>query len=1766
MVEAVPTTAQSQTSASPVAGGKFAAKLQNRPPTPPRESARAPGTPQDLPADPPSDGVLETPTPSVDSAGRRKKKVNWSPWTKYHKPDDPLLLQPRKTDPSLTPLKSILKPFNPSIIPIGLLNSTDQSIKAYSYDSFPAMLESITQALASTERSKKLDTYVTFCNTLKAYDDKPDLKAIKNKLPVLLSFIRRDLGAKLPNSANNSSDSQLIQQAIKLLTCFAWLSQLAEAIDDDDAIFFVQHAVQVIKDPQSPKILVTYFLNFLAQQWFPGRIITAERVTAIINALNNIEERTGGNTVIVERISIYHKLLLQAKQVMAARTPDWMENVIGAVLGSNRELRSRAIGCMTEAARAIGTEKVVFRSISSLFNREDGDGVKMIQRVTERLSQFIRNGDGVHAAQVWGLIVLLLRARHPISSWEHFNAWLNVIQQCFNSSTIAIKIAANTNWSRLIYVLHCGPEVTTKNMDLLTRPLMRYLDPQNASANSKGPRQAALSNVCALLYYNFRPNAPIKHLSQTWESVVVALVEKLVLYGKHEVEDGCRILAALFDGSHQKPWNELRGLEKEAIKAEEIIRLDPKWVRCNSAQVIKTLEVAIRRSSWEGDDCAIRLLWRKFTKTLADASMKEVKVSSETMDTVAHIFNMLQRFWREGPTCFVNALEKSSDGLIDKITFLVMATFEAIGTFCFTEKQLSYDDQNEFIAISTPSNRYSSGGSFAAVFHPPIVHLFQLFLNPFEGAELTDKYFNSANSILAKCLEAQDSRRKRLSLLSACSTVLPQRGATKVHKQAWSIVAKLTEAALPVKEKVQLSPTPVAWEFKDVQKILQWGCGHNLTAWSPLFEAFAHTVLLEQGELELISTVIEPLADTLRLEKLDPDSWLVHGRKLLEKAVYPKSTVPTESTSRVSYGHSVQPRRNLNTEPYDNLYSMINQFLVTSYQMSDDKNATTAVKRFVTAVVEFIRRCPRGSVLKLLKMIQDGVAIWMADQKNILVIRESELVNEVHSLWAGITEAIRQLPRYDSYVLQYLTTLIASGLESRRKSIVNNTIKTWNTTFGAQKSLEYPSRVRIVMKKLRPVADINLPTFPEDIEEIVPTPPVWEESQESQDFLAQDPVLWSTPTPVLSRRRDRTTSPMINPISSSRSFIDRLREVSTKSPQAQARLKHMDSQLVFEPIEPEASQVIAVDSQLLTEHQKEVRDRQHEETAMLFRDINLEKSYRGQLATYGQRDEAVTPDGAPPVPSVERSPSVEEFVDAPEENPDNNVAESGVEVEFVPSTAFVVQVPARRKSPVDSNNGHGALEATREPVMTEQISDKQHSGQSKRPLVDASTSTGPELNCIERADSTTPNGVNESAPGAADDSPMLEALPATEGGKEHNSRQDNSGNTDLGRISSSPVFESEVLSNEDQAPESVRQQENSIVEVPDSFIFDNEDADVDMFGNSQDQGEQEVAEPQIVESSESKQLESLDSEGAQNKEYAEAENDEDSTDVQAPEPKSAKIGRKASHIGGTKKRKSLAVRTSTKSRPQPSEPMLDCIMVSGIPVTPTKTPIFETAAQSPSVRKHAESSDIAMVSSPGTSTLNSRKRKQKNDQSASVSAKAEKELNPADHPPKRRATRSGKSTPNPSRDIARQTKSPVKPPQIATAKTQIPQTAANMGPLTPRHSRVTRRRAALDESIVLDSQPDVIGTEMQNDDSETHIPPSERKEISFISDTSMNSQSQESLHEEPLKTERQENPLSRFKEALEALEAANLEPNELREAEDAVFDVYVRLRGKRRKI
>lgn len=62
----------------------------------------------------------------------------------------------------------------------------------------------------------------------------------------------------------------------------------------------------------------------------------------------------------------------------------------------------------------------------------------------------------------------------------------------------------------------------------------------------------------------------------------------------------------------------------------------------------------------------------------------------------------------------------------------------------------------------------------------------------------------------------------------------------------------------------------------------------------------------------------------------------------------------------------------------------------------------------------------------------------------------------------------------------HLEPLIAAGFISRRQSIVNISVQTWNDTFGREGSLRYPSRLEKELRSLRNHVELVLPGWEDD--------------------------------------------------------------------------------------------------------------------------------------------------------------------------------------------------------------------------------------------------------------------------------------------------------------------------------------------------------------------------------------------------------------------------------------------------------------------------------------------------------------------------------------------------------------------------------------------------------------------------------------------------------------------------------------------------------------
>lgn len=110
--------------------------------------------------------------------------------------------------------------------------------------------------------------------------------------------------------------------------------------------------------------------------------------------------------------------------------------------------------------------------------------------------------------------------------------------------------------------------------------------------------------------------------------------------------------------------------------------------------------------------------------------------------------------------------------------------------------------------------------------------------------------------------------------------------------------------------------------------------------------------------------------------------------------------------------------------------------------------------------------------------------------------------------------------------------------------------------------------------------------------------PIFEDSQED---IVREPLHFNNHgSSLIHQLQDAASS---SPAQLDQTSSRRVRESSASNTTARAKLRHDNSQIDFAPIESSPTGGDYVDSQLLTDHQREVRERQHD-TAAMFPDIS----------------------------------------------------------------------------------------------------------------------------------------------------------------------------------------------------------------------------------------------------------------------------------------------------------------------------------------------------------------------------------------------------------------------------------------------------------------------------------------------------------------------------------------------------------------------------------
>ncbi|RYO97224.1 hypothetical protein DL765_011272 [Monosporascus sp. GIB2] len=706
-------------------------------------------------------------------------------------------------------------------------------------------------------------------------------------------------------------------------------------------------------------------------------------------------------------------------------------------------------------------------------------------------------------------------------------------------------------------------------------------------------RRVVFGSICNLYYYAFKPNSTSAQIDRYWMGCVHPIFQRLTSSAdakQNEKSTGASseiltqattIVTGLLHSATPRLWKEDHIAENPLVRPDELPAVDPKWIRRNANKVFAVIEPIISKTFLEiaSPSSPPHKLWRTLMSAVAAAASKEVKVSNDTANFMAHALNLLLKIWSAGP--------QKPDGdcpqvFLGSTQAFISIMIESIGLLPFTETRLS---------MRLPDDE-SSTSLFRAVF------------TPFLMARAVHARIDLANELMRETLPVE-----------ALSPYGPWLFISEI------ILSSMESSQSSTSSSRSDSEPTVGHEYREIVKHLERGVRSTPNLpwehWESLFQLLVARVTNETGEAGCAIVVVEPLARTF-LDCLSTDNYDAipmntwrGSVELIASAKQPRDRQALDAARRRIWGTLGAGPRSASFDPFDSFYRLINRLLDISYTHSDARIDAEIAPSMLTEVAAFLTRCSRLLVFKSLTQLQPGICHWIRDTDGRYNSkRSSKLSDAVKMLWETVCELLTDPGSLENLQLDTIEPLLCAAFESKHRHIVNAVSIMWNRVFDQIDSIQCPEKLKTVLLSIRGYVDIVLPGLDVSSYESNGQQPAFIESQDEfdvSDFPSSKIGPRNTPQaepPSSSARSTPTGSVRLSLPKKQRVLEATPDPVRSKSAKVSStpRLRHDDSQIHFAAIESSSPTHNAVESQILTDRQREVRERQRE-TANLFPEI-----------------------------------------------------------------------------------------------------------------------------------------------------------------------------------------------------------------------------------------------------------------------------------------------------------------------------------------------------------------------------------------------------------------------------------------------------------------------------------------------------------------------------------------------------------------------------------
>ncbi|KAL9084947.1 MAG: hypothetical protein Q9165_007813 [Trypethelium subeluteriae] len=1186
---------------------------------------------------PPASSPISSQGQSGDSceAARKAaaKKVGFSPWPNYHRPPNYNLrdcgLSPLKHLPPSRELRSfrpILKQ-SPQSALLSSSHPTDNSASPAPKDPFPAfetMLDYMLRQLEHGDEKARTDAYVSLCGTLGACEclrEELDMGALHSHMDRLMKYIRRD--CTFASGDSKVAETGLIVQSLKLFSIFLLTPALSRTIKDDVRIFAIERSISVLRDPTAPKPVIKHYMFMLSQQRFNSTIVTTARAQRLLDSLQSIEERAKGNSVIGGRLSVYHRLLSQARSAFLSKIDAVLEHVFHGMLSSIGDIRKRAIDLGVQIGLVLGKSGQSHRALVNHFatvldsERHSDYGSFYASRLQ---SMFHNKACREDVPQIWSVAMLFFQDRaHRIPRWPHVRSWFRIIQLCLNCSDAHVRFQAYFAWNKLIFVVSPSTATTQEMVNMLLQPLCLQLRRTESGRSSTQVKQFAFSSYCTLLYYSFRPSKSPEELDYFWGIYVKDQLPDLLMQGHEYIDRTNQILSAFFGVGENKPWDEGRANSPDPVKPRELPQLSAKWLRKRISAILPILERVFeadcqREVSFE--DMPSARTWVHLMGALAEAGSQEVKASSELREATAQIITSLYRLWNKilFPQGRESGPAKSSVGLFTSLAYSAMSK---LGSLHFTQRILVEKHFATFEVAPSPSHRsHKPTKPLQSPFHC----IYQLMLSlPFFGP-CREAAMLGLSKLVHLAYTCQNTLQDKFSLLQDCTDIAlnPKSLENGISAYVWPRLAnEIREAlsSLPVSHpETGQPPGQQLWVVTNILVSALRSDMQVCSASQLLFEYLVNAARNKASELGETRAMIGLLTQVLSSCKtsLSDDSILFCTSLVLGKSYGQEDPQLPAQEQWIAWDWILQNQDEQVAESFEEICCLIDESLHRSFRR-DQFEGSPFIHQFLSSLSGFLDSTPRMFKAVVLCSIQNGLASMLEDAE--------DSCNKADDL------------------LKKAAPLISAGFGSRHRCFTSMSVDTWNDTFGKTEGLEYPDSVEFALRQLGPQVDICLPNFPyndgdrvcanhADTAESTRNPGSNRSNRLGQALKEPGEVIISqSPHPLRTINSEEQA-----PTPATRRIRSPVR------PTPKARLKHDDSQIEFAVIESSPTNYEAMESQLLTEHQKEVRSQQQAEAAAMFPDIRSGMVSRAKQTRELAINNTVTDIEEPATPSPQLEP------------------------------------------------------------------------------------------------------------------------------------------------------------------------------------------------------------------------------------------------------------------------------------------------------------------------------------------------------------------------------------------------------------------------------------------------------------------------------------------------------------------------------------------------